>query len=291
MVAEVGAQQWCASGAEWSYAYQTINWSTGETHMGTKLAWYAGDTTIGGYAAQRIKQHLYYEVVGTGEQFSQSAGTIHTRYAEDVVYQWEASAGQFDTLFWFGAAPGDHWSVWGSEGYYFRVTDTATVTVDGIPLRRVAVSMMYPELLGTEPAFYDTLYERIGSRAYSSFEPPHPAADGYDLWFRCYQDDACSHTDPGTVDCGFTLAVGHIADLEPFGVYPNPGDGRFWIAGLARTHEVATIRLLDGRGAVLGTWRANGGPVHVDTTSWPAGLYFIEWTDTHHRFTSTWVKR
>jgi len=292
LAVKAGAQSWCPPGAEWSHDYQAINWTTGETHVGTKLAWYAGDTTIAGHAAQRIKMHLFYEVIGTGQQFSQSAGTVHTRYAEDVVYQWEPSAGQFDTLFWFGAVPGDHWSVWGSGGedYHFLATDTATVTVDGIPLRRVAVSMMYPELLGTEPAFYDTLYERIGSTAYSSFEPPHPAADGYDLWFRCYRDDACSYPDQSPADCGFTLAAGDIAALEPFGVYPNPGHDRFWIAGPARTHGSATIRVLDGKGAVLGTWGATGGSVQVDATHWPAGLYFIEWTDTHHRRTSTWMK-
>lgn len=262
-----------------------FNWSTGETRTGTKLASYAGDTTIGGYAAQRIDLHLYYEVLGTGEQFSQSAGTVHTRYSEDVVYQWEPWSGQFDTLLWFGAAPGDHWLVWGTDDHYFLATDTATVTVDGIPLRRVAVSMMYPELFGTEPAFYDTLYERIGSSAYSSFEPPHPAADGYDLWFRCYRDDACSYADLGVEDCGFTLATG-VADYPGVGdgpicvAYPNPSNGRFNLSYPAQ-YEAGLLEVLDATGGVVYRSRlAAGSQVHnVPLEGAAAGLYLcrVRW--------------
>jgi hypothetical protein len=99
----VRAQPWCPPGAKWSHSYYLVDWISGETYQGTELHWYAGDTTLGGYAAQRIEQHLYYEVLGTGEQGDHDAGAAYTRYEGGVVYRWDPSMEDFDTLLWFGS--------------------------------------------------------------------------------------------------------------------------------------------------------------------------------------------
>jgi len=46
-VAVAKAQQWCPPGAEWGHGHHSVDWTTGETHVGTVLARYVGDEEIG----------------------------------------------------------------------------------------------------------------------------------------------------------------------------------------------------------------------------------------------------
>ncbi len=237
----VQAQQWCPPGAEWSHGYQAINWGTGETHVGTLLARYSGDEVIGGHSAQRIDQELFYEVIGAGEQFHVPWATAYTRSSEGVIWLWNAWSEQYDTLVWTGAVPGDRWSVplHGEPDLFHLVMDTATIIMQGVPLRRISVSTIYAPF-GPTPVDYDTLYERIGSTGYSSFNPPHPAADGFNIFFRCYRDDGFAHSLAGTVDCGFTVAMDEVGYPAHINAYPNPGHDRVRFSGLE-----------------LGTWQAS----------------------------------
>ncbi|MBK8497537.1 MAG: hypothetical protein IPL52_01660 [Flavobacteriales bacterium] len=46
-----------------------------------------------------------------------------TRYADGVVYAWDAWPGEYDTLMWFSAAPGQFWSAPGTDNDpYTRLT-------------------------------------------------------------------------------------------------------------------------------------------------------------------------
>lgn len=244
------AQQWCPPGAEWSHGYHAIDWSTGETHVGTLLARYSGDEVVGGHSAHRIDQELFYEVVGTGEQFHVPWNTAYTRSAEGVIWLWDASSEQYDTLVWTDAAPGDRWSVplHDEPDLFHLVTDTATILIQGFPLRRISVSTIYAPF-GPTPVDYDTLYERIGAAGYSSFNPPHPAADGFNIFFRCYRDDVFAFTHASIVDCGFTVSMGEVPSAALINIYPNPGHDRIRFSGLERGTWQASV--FDARGVLV----------------------------------------
>jgi hypothetical protein len=131
---------------------------------------------------------------------------------------------------------------------YYRVADTATVTVQGVALRRIAVSVIY-EPFGPDPVAYDTLYERIGSGGYSSFDPPHPAADGSNIFFRWYRDADITHAPLGAEDRGFTLAIDEAGPSSRIMAHPNPDHDRVRFSGPER--GTWQVRVYDARGALI----------------------------------------
>ena len=148
------AQNWCPPGATWAYEYDLVLGG----YYGVQRVEYVGDTLLGGYAAQRLQQTDVVAPVGTTDfVVYPSTFYIHTRYDNGVVYIWD-NVNAYDTLFWFGAAPGDRWNApgWPDDGNIaLTVLDTATVLVDDLPLRRLIVEPI--------PGWpIDTVYERIG---------------------------------------------------------------------------------------------------------------------------------
>lgn len=101
------AQSWCPPGAEWHFNGNHQSWGPDPIiTYGTKAATYEGDTTIGGYPAQRISQTSYSRISTDPVVHAFSDTDLFTRIDNDVVYLWEPAELEFDTLYWFGAAPG-----------------------------------------------------------------------------------------------------------------------------------------------------------------------------------------
>lgn len=293
MASTLQAQQWCPSGAEWSFNYSYVDWSpgsNGETHNGVLLVHYTGDTMVGGHVAQRIDQTLHYQVLETGEQFSETWDTGYTRYAEDVVYRWDPWSQQYDTLLWFAAVPGDQWPVVGlPDEYQFVVMDTATVNVGGVTLRRSTVQVHWMEEAIGPP---NIVHERIGFDVFYLLEPGGFLADGFHLDLLCYRDDDLAYPDPGPPNCGFTTSIMEIVMPPSLSIHPNPGSGVFWIERPEGMRGAGTVRVHDARGVSVGTWMMNSDTLRVDTEQWPSGLYLIEATTDgeRRRATAKWVK-
>lgn len=236
--------------------------------------------------AQRIVRDLYSREPGSSEYILDPWGVQYTSHEDGVVFRW--SGAQFDTLLWFGAGPGDHWRVPdGGGGYRFLVNDTATVTVDGVPLRRSAISMIQ---LGDQTVIaLDTLYERIGFIHLDSFVPLGVLADGISIRFLCYGDQDLSFTKPGVMDCGFTVNVEEAALANELRIWPNPGSDVLHIeTGRAGW---ADVRVLDGVGQAVFMASSPNGSFVLDGSSLAPGIYLVEMNSIAGRRTEKWMKR
>ncbi|MDX9749772.1 MAG: T9SS type A sorting domain-containing protein [Flavobacteriales bacterium] len=282
-------QMWCPPGAEWTHGYHAVDWSNGITHEGTMVARYAGDTVVGGQVAQRIEQDVYYEVVGADGQHHAPWPTAHTRTADGVVWWWNGEDQQYDTLIWFGAVPGDRWTVpvQGDPDLSYHVTDTATVLMQGVELRRLAVSLIYSG--GEEPWLYvtDTLYERIGSSSYPALWPPHPFLDVLIISFRCYRDDGMAYTAPDVSDCAFDVGVDEAFSRDRPVLAPNPG--RDHVRLLADGPHTITFTDMAGRTVLHARTDGRG---QVDVSALPPGMYVYTIADMYGAVNvhGCWVK-
>lgn len=131
------AQSWCPPGATWTHEYADALGG----YFGVQKVEYVGDTILGGYTAQRLEQTHVVAPSGSTNYASYNSFSLFTRSDSAVVFIWDG-VGAYDTLFWFGAEPGDQWRApgWPDDGnIVLTVSDTATVDVDGVPLRRLVV--------------------------------------------------------------------------------------------------------------------------------------------------------
>ncbi len=273
------AQVWCPPGAEWTFNYVDV---LGGWH-GVARVEYAGDTLLDGHQAQRLRQWTHIAPPGTQDYTSWGGGEMYTYHSDDVVYEWTGWPEHFDTLFWFGAAPGDHWrSVDGSD-LKMIVTDTATVTIDAVPLRRLVVQ--------TDPDMWfltDTLYERMGFdflylAGYSWFLLDMPIAG-----LRCYRDNDLSYTALGVNDCGFTLSVNDGMDLATLVPFPNPGTDDFTLQLPGGMH---TIEVFDATGRRVLRQRTVDKQLRIDTEALTSGTYAVLVSDASGMVRrSLWVK-
>lgn len=279
------AQTWCPSGAEWTLSYNSVDWSTGETANGILLAQYVGDTVIGGQAAKKITQQLTYQIEGNDEYLTDALASVFTRYADDVVYMWNTGSAQFDTLLWFGAAPGEEWPVVGlPPEYRFTVLNTSTADIAGIPLRRSVVQLYNLDT----PLFIDTLYERIGFTWINTFQPGGELADGLMLHFLCYHDADIAYPDPGPLDCGFTMNVSEPAAATIAWLYPNPGSNVLHIE--TGTSSQTDVHVFDGMGREVLMATDPAGTLEISTAGLVPGIYLVEVTTKAGRRTVKWIK-
>lgn len=263
ITAAAHAQVWCPPGAEWTFDYQDI---LGDQY-GVVRVNYVGDTLLGGEQAQMLQETVVTAPWGQQTYATTTYPPFMTRYADGVVYAWDGWNAAYDTLMWFGAVPGQHWSAFTDSWSGVVVTDTATVMIDGTPLRRLAV-MYYPG--GSEPL--DTLYERIGFEllyitGWTWFVTDMPYGP-----LRCYRDDSFSYVAPGILDCGYTLTTQEIAHSTDLVASPNPGSDHFTLSLSSGTH---TITLLDATGRIALLERTSDERAWINTTHLPSGIYVV----------------
>jgi Secretion system C-terminal sorting domain len=252
----LSAQVWCPTGAEWTYTF-TDNWTT----TGFARFNYAGDTIIGGANCQRIDQYIEAWYYPLDTLLSTQAYPIFTKVDDDLVSILTTTG--FDTLYYFGAVPGDHWQVTleeGGDGYAtINVTDTGTQMIDG-------------EMLHYVVAGQDTMFERLGSL--SSFMIPWlqfiiDAAGGP---LRCYQDADINYQAPWwTFGCTSWLEVIEPHGSAPPTAFPNPGTDQFTLALHAGAH---TITLFDATGRMAIQQQMSGEQI-INTAALPSGIYAV----------------
>lgn len=278
-LASAKSQSWCPPGATWTHEYADVMGG----QFGVQRLEYVGDTLLGGFMAQRLMETHVTAPWGSTQFTSSSYSSLYTRSADRVVYLWNG-VNEYDTLFWFGAVPGDHWYAPGfvdEEFARLSVVDTATLVLQGIPLRQVMVENMngWP---------MDTLTERIGFaflnlRGYEWFLLDMP-------WngLLCYRDDELSFNAPGELDCGFTLSMHDGANPSGLATFPNPGTTHFT---LELPHGPHTITLFDATGRMVLEQRTTEERPVISTEHLPSGLYRIVVRDEQGAVMgATWVK-
>lgn len=269
-------QSWCPPGATWTY-------EAGLFLAGFVRMEYVGDTLLDGYTAQRIDRYaaIQYPQPPPGPTYggppieSQTSNAAITRFADDVVYTWQN--GEWDTLYWFGASPGQGWTVAHNTDPQcdpFMVSDTGTTIIDGIPLHWIQI----------EP--WHRVYERIGSTFDLFMYCPNLIVDG-PLGLRCYRDGEIAVQFSGT-NCEAFAGIADALDAPGTRPTPNPGTDQFT---LQLPGGIQTITILDPIGnAVLNT-RSSSSSVYLDTRAFRAGTYFVRIVDANGTMsTHRWVK-
>jgi hypothetical protein len=267
------AQSWCPPGATWTYTY-----SNGWNIQGVATFSHAADTTIDGSSAQRIDWQI--NATQNGVPLPSVQPSFYTKVDGPIVsIQWE---GQFDTLYHFGVVPGDSWhpADWVEvPEYRWLVTDTGTVTLDGLDLRFLVVENNWTT---------DTIVERLG--ALRSFMLPWEAMiiDAPSGPLRCYSDNEVGfHASWWNYGCTSLVSVDEVS-AHDFDLFPNPGTTHFSLDLPPGPH---TITLFDATGRMVLQHRTAYERPVIDTITLPTGLYLVRIVDrsgaVHHH---QWIK-
>lgn len=284
LIANTHAQSWCPPGATWIY-------SGGDPMIGPAQArfTYAGDTMVDGFAGQRIEQlHTLELPVWAGDSLLITAGPdVVTRTEPGMVLWWLPQTQEWDTLYWFGAVPGDKWSpgweqLYGSDDCmadaYLQVVNTGTMVVDGVPLRTLDLDR---HLNATEVDLSFTIIERIGNTLQYFFpDPPYSCFINEALQtFGCYSDDEIRYP-PSASPCELTLGVTNPSTMgaDHWSVSPVPFRDRFTVQ-TTYSQQGSTVSLLDMTGRELLSAPFRGTVLELDASGLPAGAFLLRLSD------------
>ncbi len=236
---------------------------------------------VGGFVAQHLKETRITAPFGSEDFSAYSISSMITRYENGIVHLWNG-INEFDTLYWFGAAPGDHWHSPGSnteEWSMITVIDTATIEVDEVPLKQLIVETGWTT---------DTLLERVGFTyfyldGWSWFLTDQPWAG-----LKCYRDDEITFASQDISDCDFTLAVMDTRTALEFAPHPNPGTDHFTLQLPPGLHD---LTLFDAQGRLVLRQRISEERHVISTASLSSGIYHIHITDGLGRSSGQrWIK-
>ena len=244
--------------------------------VGYTRVYYAGDTVVGGLPGQRLAEQHAEQAWGSQDIYSyQHPTAMITRASNGVVHVWSMELETWDTLYWFGAAPGDGWQrahdvpFVGNPSDWIEVTDTTTVVIDGVPLRQLTVEQVCD---GTYINWGGTITDRLGY--YTPFYFPESCTTESGIWeLRCYSDNEIDFAYGSP--CDFLLSIASSADPD-IGVFPNPGTDHFSIS-LAQGPHIIT--LFDALGQQVVQQRSGSGQFVVDTRSLPSGIYTVQFNE------------
>ena len=257
------AQSWCPPEAEWTYT------SWGFSFQGYTSFTYVGDTVIDGTSSQKLDARLVAYDFALGQNIDNQYADYFTNLSGDLVSIWNGV--EFDTLYWFGAAPGQGWKLTLDPGiglpddFDILVQDSGTALVDGLPLHwlKVLHSQLGP----------DTIYERMGGLL--QFMVPWEAlfVDGNSGPLRCYHDVAIDHVVPSWNEaCDFVLGVDEPTALSNTAIFPNPGTDHFTLK--APGHH-GILEVLDATGRRILVRELRDGSALIDASAWDPGLYLL----------------
>lgn len=287
----LSAQIWCPPNASWKW-----NTSSFEREGRTERN-YVGDTLIDGRTAQRIHVTGFtVNTIGTADTllFDQYR---YTSTETDMVLVWSIWNGpvEWDTLYWFGAVPGDRWYAPGDDGEcgpypagMHQVMDTATVIIDGLSLREL--SLVAIDELGTPSGDTLTLTERIGltNGSFNFLSGCIPTSVTETLL--CYTDEGINLVTPaGELSCSSLVGILPLDDDLLIHLFPNPGSESFTVQLPFGPYQVDVI---DQNGRLVSHGTVIGGSSKVDTQLLAPGVYFIRATNAQGvRSYTHWVKQ
>ena len=261
------AQSWCPPGAEW-ISYPPMGWPV----EGYSRLYYAGDTLLGNLQGQRLAEQHAEQSWGSSYVYQYHNPVAHITAVEDgVVLLWSTTLEAWDTLFWFGAVPGDHWQrphvqfIEGGAADRIEVLDTGLVLLEGVPLSTLDVQV----ICDVVPEFYTlTITERLGTGSVLHL-PDGCAFDSFAWDLRCYSDNEIDVTYGSPCDVFLSIATSVDPGSGPF---PNPGTDHFTLTLPPGPH---TVVLVDATGRVVLRQRANDQLATIDVTQLLPGIYGV----------------
>jgi hypothetical protein len=257
------------------------------TEIGILDSRYVGDTMIGGQVCQQIAHDFYYDIQGGAQDQHRTGTPTITRFEGGVTYILSPFSGQFDTLLWLGAEPGDHWSVFSvGSGTHWFVNDVDTEEVAGIPLKKMSVSWVDMSTSGQIRT--DTIYDRVGPAWSFVFYPFNVYVSFQYFDLRCYRDQDLSWS-RNTESCEFPAGVQGL-EAGRASIFPNPGSGlvQFTWPG----HNMIAMEVMDALGRIVHREQVLHEPLATDLSALPAGMYNLLLTATDgKRTTAKWIRQ
>lgn len=287
------AQVWCPPGATWVYNTSDPFISSVERYQ------YVGDTTVGGFQSQRIGVDGAITYLWGADTLILTSGVdIITRSASDIVYCWAQSSETWDTLYWFGAVPGDSWRprwAWAfgppcPDNCRWQVLDTGSVSMGGISLRTLTVQGTDgSELIGP----VETIMERVGNT--SGYFEALPICGGVFeclCTLTCYGDEDVQYPFPGG-SCSLPTTIGipeKPMPVQALTVWPNPGTNALHLDMAGRRLLALELRDALGRTVLERTSLLNNNPIDVSSLA-PGTYVVLASTVQGERLVATWVKQ
>lgn len=198
----------------------------------------------------------------------------------DSVFFWDEQVQLFQLLYRFDAGIGDAWVTpvnWLQSGLpcaldtlMWTVQDTGHVIVDGVPLRRLDVTVN--SALGCMPSSSDgVIIERLGDLGYL-FDWAHWTcfAESFE-GLRCYSDPDITWLNPQFPQCD--LSTGVSERNSPRGIIASPSILEVGGSVHVTLPVGSTGSLIDATGHTISALPANG-----DLTIAHSGLYFLRAT-------------
>lgn len=261
------AQGFGEANAKWNFSYADFS-SSGIVQWTT-----AGDTVISENICKIFSKT--YEITDFPAD-----SLITGSYPDDILYEdsgvvyWHNPELEvFDTLFWFGAVPGQSWSIAAPSIHGFDVTyvvtDTATLNING--LDRKMLSVQYSSGVADGD---DILIEGIGPTVgyMTPWDQISASVDGEHEGnsFLCFYDDNIGeYKTSEEVQCDFTLADDDFWVNEQISIYPNPATQILYINYPEVLPEIFICNSMGER------FKCNAREDAIFLFGFPAGYYWL----------------
>ncbi|MDO9511135.1 MAG: T9SS type A sorting domain-containing protein [Bacteroidales bacterium] len=269
------SQNWCDQGALWYYGYANVG---GAGYVTIK---YKNDTTIGGQTCQLLQKKLHYTDGSSGGTTVQVIGNAYTYFQDDVVFTWDNLENDFDTLYYFGAKPGDIWNVSLSPQSQSNITITAEAlgrgnrNIDGQLYRWINVQYQFVGNSAGTVYYSDTVYTKFGHTGTYMFPADwyYSLTDGNEGGaFRCYSDDITPLFNHNPlISCDYTTAIEEHS-LSDYSVFPNPFKDILRIEFRVNRSSAYDLKIISLKGDVV----FQKGIQWTSTESYPLHLGFLK---------------
>lgn len=289
------SQSWCPTGATWHHDWVTIAPMTGYVKME-----YTNDTTILSISCKKLQKTLYGYNFSSQQFFSQYIGSEFTYEAGNVIYVFDTTDVDFDTLVNLNALIGSSWTMPQRSVASFcenqssvTVLDTGSRVVNGQSLKWIYVNNVF-DPNNANISYTDTIYEKIGSTQWY-FLPFPFCEESVDLdnggKLRCYVDDFFPMYNQTTNGCDYTVGINEsdiVNELSPLSVFPNPANEYINFQPL-NSNVNYHFSVFNSVGQIVETGNFNNS-FSLNTLNWQTGVYYILFTDRDRRWNKKIVK-
>ncbi len=265
------SQIWCYPGATWHYTHYNSMASMYTKHE------YVYDTIISTKLCNKIT--YYTQGYGTSGPIAYFSTPIFTHINGNVIYIKDQFTSNFDTLFNYGAVPGNTWLL-APKSVSTCISSKATVADTG----HFYIQSQYLKWLKVNVNgvinFTDTIVERIGSlnRYFYFFGDVCPTAPDQDKGgpLRCYDDNQIIGYKRYSAPCNYFYSPTSIqlnnSSENKFTVYPNPTETaiNIYVSEKLMDSEIEIINFIGQTIAVLPYTN------HINISTLSEGSYFLK---------------
>lgn len=275
------AQMWCPAGATWHYDWVTISPMTGYVKIE-----YTNDTTILSISCKKLQKTLHGYNFSSQQFFSQNIGSEFTYEAGNVIYVFDTTDVDFDTLVNFNALIGNTWTMPQRSVMSFcenqssvTVLDTGSRIINGQSLKWIYVNNVF-DPNNINMSYTDTFYEKIGPTQWYFLPYPY-CEESVDLdnggKLRCYVDDFFPMYSQTSNACDYTVSIEVNENIkeELLKIFPNPTNNLLSIVYEYNSENNSTIEITDITGKVIKSYTLYRSTSQASLEELSEGIYIV----------------